>query len=92
VHKASIALLLAAIAVGGSLAAVSIASTVKGAAELFEADPRYQLTLEVDGNYYIADHGMSRADCFDRLRVATEWTNGHDRYSCDIEPLQGATR
>jgi hypothetical protein len=47
----------------------------------------YQLTLELDGQYYIEDFNLSRSDCHKLLKTANDWTGGRAHRTCDRAPV-----
>jgi hypothetical protein len=73
-----------------ALVAVPVASVTIAAVDVVNEalDPGvYQLTLELDGQYYIEDYNLSRADCHKLLKTANDWTNGNAHRTCDRSPL-----
>lgn len=56
----------------------------------------YQLTFELDGQYYIADYNLSRSDCYAAVEATRNdpdsLRNGQGRYTCDRSPMLVAAK
>lgn len=70
-------------------AAAALATVVPVVNLMVNGYADHQLTLEVDGRYYIAETPISKRACLDRLQLATEWTDGHHRFTCNPIPAKG---
>jgi hypothetical protein len=72
------------------LVAVPVITVVAAAADVVQDTlhpATYQLTLELDGSYYIEDFNLSRADCQELLRISNDWTGGRAKRTCDRSPV-----
>lgn len=75
-----------AVVIAGYVGA-SLARSLKEQAARLDPSTRYQLTLEMDGQYYISDHDLTYTDCMEKVHTVADWTAGHARYQCDVQPI-----
>lgn len=74
---------LAALAGGAHLLATR---SIQALQDDLNRAPVYQLTMEVDGDYYIVDSDITRTACQQMLKTVMDWTSGQARYTCDRQP------
>lgn len=69
----------------GLAAGFLLGAGVAGYALHTDEQPTYSLNIEIDGQLYTVDQGLSLTDCNNLLLNASDWTDGHSAYTCTKE-------